>query len=875
MISRWPVRGGIAIENDVLYFGAGIWPSEKIFIYALNPEDGKELWLNDSCGEMYMPQPHPTAEAKSGLSVQGYLTISGNKLLVPTGRAVPAALDKNTGEFDYFHLQKYRNMGGASLMAIDSLFFCTSGNTRDLKELTGKKYAAFSSKSGHVLSNDFNSEAVAIGDKYIYTIDNTLHKIKAYSRDSLKVEKESFDRRGNEIKYDAISAPIWEKEIVSDYAKVMIVTGNRLIAGTSNGKVLLIDKSNGELISIFKVDGNPLCLALAQNALFVSTDKGILYCFDQNTNKNPNVYFYNNENLNFKSDPVYVEATKEILAKTDIRSGFCLDLACGDGSLVLELAKRTNLKIIAMDDDKNNVAKARKKLSEAGLYGEKVVVFHGDIHNVPLPDYFANLIVSGRSVSGGNASKEMLKDAQRCQRPCGGTVITGVKGEMTVDVRGALKNTGEWTHLYHDPANTINSGDELVKGDLEILWFNDPNFEMPSRHGRGMSPLYKDGRMFVQGKNAINAIDAYNGTTLWEYAAEEILGAYDQEHLAGAAITNSNWCMDDEHIFVRRGMSSFNWSAKSCEVLDAKTGLKVREYFTPNKGYWGYIAVKDGILYGSVANAAHIVTWAYGESDMNSLFSESSSFFAMDAATGKLLWEYKAKKSIRHNAIAIGNGKVYLIDREKADFDKIKTQRRRGQSHVHANGELLALDAKTGKLLFKNTENIWGTLLMLSEKHNKLLMGYSDTRFNLPSEKSDRISAFSSESGEKIWETETRQNLVGNFLSHSRPLLNDDKVFIEPEMIDLFTGKVLSNNFKRSYGCGIITSSKNTMLFRSATVGYCSLDKPEEIKNYGGIKLGCWINAIAVGGIVLMPDATAKCDCSYLIKSWIVLKPKS
>ena len=215
-----------------------------------------------------------------------------------------------------------------------------------------------------------------------------------------------------------------------------------------------------------------------------------------------------------------------------------------------------------------------------------------------------------------------------------------------------------------------------------------------------------------------------------------------------------------------------------------------------------------------------------------------------------------------------------MIDRAKADFDKIKTQQRRGQSNIHANGELLALDAKTGKLLFKNTKNIWGTLLMLSEEHKKLVMGYSDTRFNLPSEKSDRISAFSSETGNKIWETETRQNLVGNFPSHARPLLNDDKVFIEPETIDLFTGKVLSNNFKRSYGCGIITSSKNTMLFRSATVGYSSLDKPEEIKNYGGIRPGCWINAIAVGGIVLMPDATTKCNCSYLIKSWIALKPK-
>ncbi len=876
MISRWPVRGGMAIEDDVLYFGAGIWPSEKIYVYALNPEDGEELWVNDSCGEIYMPQPHGGANAESGLSAQGYLTIGGDKLLIPTGRAVPAALNKKTGEFEYFHLQKYRNYGGASIMATDSLFFATSGNTRDLKELTGTKYAAFSNCDGMILSNEFNSEAVAIGAEYIYSIDNTTHTLKAYKKDSLKIQKEDFDRKGNKVMVNIVSEPVWEKELISDYAKVMIATGNRLIAGTTTGKVLLIDKSDGELISIFKVDGNPYGLAVAQNALFVSTDKGTLYCFDESKTENPNVYFNNNGNLKFKSDPAYVEAVEEILSKTTLREGYLLDVSCGDGSLVLELAKKTNFRIIAMDSNENNVNIAREKLSEAGLYGDRVVVYHGDMKTSALPDYFANVIVSGQSVKSGIENTEFLKEAQRCQRPCGGIMITGKTGEMVVDVRPALENTGEWTHLYHDPANTINSGDELVDGELEVMWFNDPDYEMPSRHGRGMAPLYKDGRMFVQGKNGIKAVDAYNGTTLWEYYIEEIMGAYDQEHLCGAAITNSNWCVEGERMYVRRGMSSFNWSAKNCEVLDTKTGLRIAEFKSPDKGYWGYIAVDDGILYGSLANPTHIASWAFGESDMNNLFSESSSFFAMDAATGKILWEYEAKHSIRHNSIAIGNGVVYLIDRPLADIDKLSIHQRRGKKSAHPTGVLMALDAKTGKTIFRKTDNIWGTLLILSEKHNKLVMAYSDTRFSLPSEKSDRISAFNAKTGQKLWETKTRQNLEGSFPSRSRPLLNDDKVFIEPETIDLFTGEVLDNKFRRSYGCGIITASKNTLLFRSATVGYYWLDKPEEgIQNYGGIRPGCWINAIPVGGIVLMPDATTRCNCSYLIKSWIALKPKS
>jgi len=91
MISRWPARGGPVVAGDVVYFAAGIWPSEGIFIYAVDAATGKVLWCNDRSGAIYMPQPHFTAEAKSGVSAQGDLVVCGDLLLVPTGRAVPVA----------------------------------------------------------------------------------------------------------------------------------------------------------------------------------------------------------------------------------------------------------------------------------------------------------------------------------------------------------------------------------------------------------------------------------------------------------------------------------------------------------------------------------------------------------------------------------------------------------------------------------------------------------------------------------------------------------------------------------------------------------------------------------------------------------------
>ena len=52
-----------------------------------------------------MPQPHGGANAKSGVTAQGYLLADDDHLFVPTGRAVPAAFKRADGEFDYYRLQ--------------------------------------------------------------------------------------------------------------------------------------------------------------------------------------------------------------------------------------------------------------------------------------------------------------------------------------------------------------------------------------------------------------------------------------------------------------------------------------------------------------------------------------------------------------------------------------------------------------------------------------------------------------------------------------------------------------------------------------------------------------------------------------------------
>ena len=89
----------------------------------MNPDTGEIVWTNDRSGGIDMPQPHGGANAKSGVSAQGYLLANNDRLFVPTGRAVPAAFDRATGKFDYYRLQENTRRGHTAAMLEGNLLY--------------------------------------------------------------------------------------------------------------------------------------------------------------------------------------------------------------------------------------------------------------------------------------------------------------------------------------------------------------------------------------------------------------------------------------------------------------------------------------------------------------------------------------------------------------------------------------------------------------------------------------------------------------------------------------------------------------------------------------------------------------------------------
>jgi outer membrane protein assembly factor BamB len=458
-------------------------------------------------------------------------------------------------------------------------------------------------------------------------------------------------------------------------------------------------------------------------------------------------------------------------------------------------------------------------------------------------------------------------EIRRLCHPFGGIACVGKTGLIEKTVRGPLEGAGNWTHQYADPGNTCCSEDTAIRAPLNLLWFRDCDFPMPQRHVRGPSPLVKEGRLYVQGTMGVRAVNPYNGMTLWECPIEAALkNLGGSSHCMGTSGTHGSLCMNGERLFVR--------TKDICILIDSTTGRRLGEYQAPaNKDgkadVWGYIACDEGVLFGSLSNTQHIVKTLYSPADMAQQFTESSVLFALDAHSGNPLWTFRAQHSIRHNAIAVGGGRVYLIDRPRALMDLPDKLKQQGPQPM---GTLIALDATSGKVLWSNTEDIFGTLLVLDKKSDALFMGYQMTE--MPSDRGGQMVVFRGSDGRRLWSRQVQSTV--------RPILRNHTIYATISdrkgpgeicgMWDVTTGEEKTFDLGRQYGCGQISASANLMVYRSMTLSYFDFQRSKTTENFGGIRPGCWINAIPAAGLVLMPDATQGCVCGYQKKAWIALQ---
>ncbi len=174
--------------------------------------------------------------------------------------------------------------------------------------------------------------------------------------------------------------------------------------------------------------------------------------------------------------PAYPIIAKQILEKTQIKQGYCLDIGCGSGYLGLNIAQKSNLYVYAMDNDPQALEILKENIQQLGL-GARVEALSGNVHNIPLENDRVQLIISRGSMFSWEEPLSAFNEVYRVLAPNGKGYIGG--GFATAEIKKQideemLKRNPNW--LVHQ--NKKIGPKQPAKWRETMLETNIPEFDI-------------------------------------------------------------------------------------------------------------------------------------------------------------------------------------------------------------------------------------------------------------------------------------------------------------------------------------------------------------------------------------------------------------
>ena len=893
LTSAWPARGGPVIRDGKIYFAASIWPFMGTFLYGLDADTGKLVWVNDSTGSQYIKQPH-SAPSFAGVAPQGALVATERLLLVPGGRSVPAVFNRSDGSFRYFEINAAgKGIGGSFVSADETHFYVHTRKkgTRAFQLSTGKKTSFTPAEP--VLHNGKIYSAETDGGKFL---------IRAYSKAQKK---------------------IWEVE--ADGSGDLILVGDHLVAaGKKAISVISLPKeaAGAKIVNTIVTEEPVQRLVAADDKLFTVTADGSVAAYGQ-AESSVNSGATDSEvtqKVQHEKSVVEEQVINELFSLGD-PSGYAFWFGSCENERLSALIERSPFEQLAIvDSDPEAVDRARRDLDKKKKYG-KVTVHVGSAADSMLPSYVGNMIFVQLSGSDG-FDLLTVKRLYHAVRPYGGvlhvlttnqhdqiaTQIEALELEqakvqihthgVSVTRVGALPGSADWTHQYGDVANSIKSDDSRVKLPLGVLWFGgSSNMDVLPRHGHGPPEQVIGGRLYIQGMNSLSARDVYTGRVLWKrefkdlgtndvyyddtYDNTPLDTKYNQVHIPGANGRGTNYVVTEDRVYIVEG--------SVCHVLDSVTGKTLTDIKLPSSSksadpQWGYIGVyKDVLLAGfdfaSYGKRLELSFESDGKLKKNRAGFGSKSLdraaslglVAFDRHSGDVLWKIDATNSFWHNGIVAGGDQIYCLDRNPAPIEE--ALKRRGKSPATGN-RIIAIDYLTGKLKWQVDEDVFGSWLGYSEQHDLLLQAGAAASDRLSSEVGQGMAVHSATDGSIRWKKASLK-YTGPCILHNDLIITNTNSYAESAgafylldgsqklVANPITGQMQPWKITRAYGCNNIVASENLLTFRSGAAGYYDLQTNAGTGNLGGFKSGCTSNLVVANGVLNAPDYTRTCSCAY------------
>ena len=595
------------------------------------------------------------------------------------------------------------------------------------------------------------------------------------------------------------------------------------------------------------------------------------------------------------------QTAASILEETGVTQGICLLVDSNDGVLAHELAQQSQLRIIGLEENHEDVRSSRRLLTSAGSYGARVAVHHFDpAKPLPLNGMFANLIYLKLKKGHTQLAKE-INPVANWLRPDGGVAYIQFPGgtdketmsqqawfrelqEAAINkglkletgnagiklTRGPLAGSGEWSHQYGNASNAAFGGEKLSgvsnTDDLEVQWIGRPGPRaQPDRNGRKPAPLSTGGRLFVQGLNRIITLDAYNGTVLWSRELPEI-------QRFNMPRDSSNWAANREHLFAAIDGECWKWKASTGE-LESRISIPAQAASSAPLD-WSYLSPHRDRIIGSsvVQDSAFTSFWGGGSAGWYDAKSGvvtqkvcSENLFAVDSKDGRLAWLYRGGLIV-NSTITLANDRAWFVEARHPEL-KAGKKRQLGGSQFWEQQYLVCLDLETG-------EPLWSKPLKIVPGEVALYLAHGGGKLVLVSSGSASYNtyAFNDGDGEIVWTRKIPwpQDHHGGHMA--RPAIAGGTVYVRPGALSLANGKPLKIQMPGG-GCGTYAASENALFFRSGNVTMWDRKKGKTT-SWNRLRPDCWLSTIPAAGLLLSPEGGGGCSCGSWMETSIVFAPK-
>lgn len=233
LISQWPCRTGVTVADDIAYFAASLLPWETSYLCAVDAKTG-----TIAAAGTYV---HELTKA----TIEGPLLVADDHLIATQGRAGPLWFTRRRGE-------SRGALAGAQ------------GGSFALIAEDGTRFFGPGPKEGFISESDAEHKVVIarkLGALSVLAAGNRLFALERNVLGAMQRKPEQW---------------LWRKPF--GFSEAGILAGDTLFLGGQD-RVAAVRADDGSLLWEHAVDGRAQGLVVANNTLYVSTDRGFIHAF--------------------------------------------------------------------------------------------------------------------------------------------------------------------------------------------------------------------------------------------------------------------------------------------------------------------------------------------------------------------------------------------------------------------------------------------------------------------------------------------------------------------------------------------------------------------------------------------------------------------